>query len=365
MADILFNGKFTSQNTTGVQRMAAEMIKALDERLQADSGLLGGARTSLMCPPNARQDLRLLQIEQLRVGRLRGVAWEQVELPRHARGARLVNLCNVAPLSRRGDIVFIHDAQAFITPKSYTRAFRTWYRTALPIISRRAAKVVTVSHYAATELSNRGVVPPAKLTVIPNGVDHIMKVAPRPAAVEELGLAKRPYVVAPANLQSHKNISVLLEAFHSPRLRGVLLCLVGGATAENFVRAGHRLPPSAVFAGRAPDSDMRALIEGAAAFAFPSITEGFGLPPLEAMLLGTPAIVAPCGALPEVCGEAVLYAPPDDAETWADSIARVVEDLTLQDSLRDAGLARAQSYRWETSANLLAKLLADAPPVEH
>ena len=102
--------------------------------------------------------------------------------------------------------------------------------------------------------------------------------------------------------------------------------LIGDAGADAFRRRGHPPPPNVTFAGRVTDPELRGLLEGALAFLCPSTTEGFGLPPLEAMALGTPAIVAPEGALPEVCADAALYADARDPAPWAARLRRLADD---------------------------------------
>jgi glycosyltransferase involved in cell wall biosynthesis len=136
--------------------------------------------------------------------------------------------------------------------------------------------------------------------------------------------------------------------------------LVGDAGPEAFRRRGHPPPPNVRFAGRVPDPELRGLLEGALAFLCPSRTEGFGLPPLEAMALGTPAIVAPEGALPEVCAEAALYAPADDPAAWAATLRRLADDPGLRDDYGGRGRTRAERYTWRAAALGLLAAIAEA-----
>jgi glycosyltransferase involved in cell wall biosynthesis len=355
MRPVIINGKFLAQARTGVQRVAFELVTALDAMGPSDRD----PSLTLAIPPNGHLDARLQNVAVSTVGRLKGVPWEQLELPRHAGKGLLVSLCNVAPLSRRGDVVFIHDAQAFISPQSYSRAFRLWYQTVLPVLAARASRVATVSNYARDTLVQYGIAPADKVTVIHNGVDHALRIVSDPAILDKLGLRGRRIVVAPGNTQSHKNIPVLFQAFESPLLAGVDLVLVGPATADDFRQKGFEPPPAAIFAGRLPDAQMRAVIEHAGAFAFPSTTEGFGLPPLEAMLLGTPAVVAPRGALPELCGDAVLYADPNDPEAWAAALSDLLDNPAARLRLAGAGRAQAARHQWSKSASELMALLQE------
>ncbi|HLZ83442.1 MAG TPA: glycosyltransferase family 1 protein [Caulobacteraceae bacterium] len=354
-APIMFNGKFLSARPTGVHRVAGELIGHIDRLLSRRAS--SDRRWSLVCPRDAREPLALDAIERREAGRLTWQPWEQLELPFIARGAVLVNLCNLAPLTHPRSVTLIHDAQVFLSPGSYSRAFLAWYRFALPRIGAGAARLVTISDYSRDRLAEFGVAPRAKISVIPNGADHLTGVDADTTVLARLGLTPGRYVLGAANAQAHKNVAVLFEAFADPALRGLTLVLAGADGAAAFAAGG--TPPSAgaVFAGRVSDGALRALYENAACLAFPSTTEGFGLPPLEAMGLGCPAIVAPCGALPEVCADAALYAPPDEPAAWGAAIRRLADDGGLRARMIEAGRRRAALYRWEDSARRLLETI--------
>jgi glycosyltransferase involved in cell wall biosynthesis len=354
---LIFNGKFLSAGPTGVHRVAEELLRALDALL-AEGGHPG---PELLCPRGVRR-LPLARIRQREVGLTRWIPWEQVELPLHARDGLIVNLCNLGPLAAPRAVTLIHDAQVHLTPRSYSRAFRLWYRLCLPILGRRARRVLTVSNFSRDQLAAHGIAPRERITVIPNGVDHILRTPADPAARRRLGLDPGRYACALANTQPHKNIPLLLKAFARPELRHLHLVLIGEADAEAFRRRGHPPPPNACFAGRIPDPELRGLVEGALAFLCPSLTEGFGLPPLEAMALGTPAIVAPEGALPEVCAEAALYAAADAPAAWAASLRRLADDPAHRADYGRRGPARAERYTWRAAALALLAAIAEASP---
>ena len=352
---IIFNGKFLSARPTGVHRVAGELISHIDRLLARRTG--PDRRWSLVCPRDARGALPLAAIERREAGRLTWQPWEQLELPFIARGAVLVNLCNLAPLTHPRSVTLIHDAQVFLTPGSYSKAFLAWYRFALPRIGAAAARLVTISDYSRDRLVEFGVAPRDRISVIPNGVDHLAGVTADTAVLGRLGLTPGRYVLAAANAQAHKNVALLFATFADPALRGFTLVLAGADGAASFKAAGATPSPGAMFAGRVSDGELRALYENAACLAFPSTTEGFGLPPLEAMDLGCPTIVAPCGALPEVCGDAALYAPADDPTAWASAILRLVDDPGLRARMAAAGRGRAALYRWEDSARRMLETI--------
>ncbi len=357
-APIMFNGRFLSTAPTGVHRVAGALIGRVD-RLVSQDRRRDAQSWSILCPRDAYQPLALEAIERRRVGLTTWQAWEQLELANIARGGVLVNLCNMAPLAHRRCVTMIHDAQVFLSPESYSAPFLAWYRFALPRIGRAAAQVVTVSDYSRDRLVEFGVAPREKISVVHNGVDHFAAVAADPAILPRLGLKPGRFVVATAGAQKHKNLALLFEAFHSPALRDLTLVVAGPDGASAFVAKGVQPPSNVVFAGRAPDGELRALYENAICLAFPSTTEGFGLPPLEAMSLNCPTIVAPCGALPEVCGDAALYVDPNDPAAWAAAILSLADKGDARTEMQRAGRARSARFRWEASARKLLDVVDD------
>ena len=146
---------------------------------------------------------------------------------------------------------------------------------------------------------------------------------------------------------------MLLKAFRSESLKDVTLALYGAATRADFEALGHSVPANVLFLGRLTDEQLFGLLKQATALAFPSLTEGFGLPPLEAMALGCPAIVAPCGALPEVCGDAALWADPHQPDQWAHQIARLLDDPKHKAATIALGFRRAAVFTWEQAVRQL------------
>jgi glycosyltransferase involved in cell wall biosynthesis len=357
MPRVVFNGKFQSQSTTGVQRVARALIGGVVARKKAGDVLLSDIDFVLATPAGVSNDLDIVQEQR---SSLQGVPWEQFELPRIAGKDLLVNLANVGPLSRTGDVLMIHDAQIFISPDSYSKAFRIWYKTILPILARKASKVLTVSDYARSCLAEAGIAPLERIEVLHNGVDHIKNVTADPFILSKLGLINRPYLVGMSSVQHHKDIKTIIRAADLMQNRNVPLVLIGSATEADFKAAGITLGSNIILAGRLRDEEMRAVIEGAMAFAFPSLTEGFGLPPLEAMLLGTPAIVAPKGALPELCGDDAIMAEAGNPEAWAVEFDKLVEDNDLRAHYSKLGQRRAANYSWSAASEHLARILHDA-----
>ena len=261
-------------------------------------------------------------------GRLSGQAWEQLELPFVDKDAWLFNPCNVGPVLRRRQILMIHDAQIFSVPQSYSRAFRAWYRRILPRIARRAEIVITVSEYSKTQLEHFGVVPPGKAHVIHNGVDHISRIRADQNTLSRNNLKKRGYFLFIGNLALHKNLAMLVDAATARPAGGPELVIAGGGNSKIFSEAKISPGNGVRVLGRVSDSQLKALYENALALTFPSLTEGFGLPPLEAMICGCPVIATNAGATPEVCGDAAIYVDPNNTEQWTAVMIQLANDDT-------------------------------------
>ena len=352
---LAINGKFLGAGPTGVHRVADQLVDQLSDRRDELAGLFRDAPQ--IAAPTALPAARTAAFNVKRGGVFSGQLWEQLDLPRLTTPDLLLNLCNLGPMASTAAITIIHDAQVFITPDSYTWAFANWYRHVLPVLGRRHARIVAVSEYSAAQLARFGVARRDRISVVPNGADHLLRFEARPEIIGRLHLDERKFVVALANLQVHKNIGLLLKAFADPALGALRLVLVGTEDRKRFEAQGHVVPPNVVFAGRVDDGELRALLESALCVGFPSTTEGFGLPPLEGMTLGCPAIMAPCGALPEVGGEAALYAAPDDPRQWVQAILALAGDQELWRRSSLAARKQAGLFTWKRAGDRLMEVI--------
>jgi glycosyltransferase involved in cell wall biosynthesis len=361
---IVINGKFLRAPPTGVHRVAAELANALADLKTEGHPSVSEFDMSLCVPADAEKRAREIRIPTRTISFLTGIPWEQLTLPFYRRKAMLISLCNIGPVVARNAVTMIHDVQVHISPESYSKGFQLWYRLIQPVFARRHRMILTVSAFSKAEIARVGLCAPEKIKVIHNGVDHILRDEADPAVLDCLQLMPRQFIVALSTTQAHKNISILLKAFARPEMAQFKLVLIGSTKPSDFLAAGMSPPVNTVFTGRISDGAMRALMENALCIAFPSTTEGFGLPPLEAMLLGCPAVVAPCGALPEVCGEATLYAEPFDDSAWSEQIRSIADSPQLRARLSVAGMQHAAQFTWRSAAIQLAKAISSASRVE-
>jgi glycosyltransferase involved in cell wall biosynthesis len=346
------NGKFLAQRTTGVQRVAMQLMQALDALAQG--------RWVLLCPPAAVVPA-LRHIEVRRVGRAAWPlhAWEQGVLPHAAADGLLVNLSGSAPAFVRRQVCMLHDAAVFDRPQAYTLPFVAWYRWLFRRLARRAEGLLTVSVFSRDRLAEHLRIPPDRLRVLPNGADHLDAVISDPSILDRFELGDKRFLLAVGSANTSKNLSLLTEAFvrlpSDPTLR---LVIVGAAHRRVFAEATVAEAPGVVRVGPVADAQLKALYGRATALVFPSLYEGFGLPPLEAMACGCPVVAARAASIPEVCGGAALYFDPSSVDGLATVLRQIVGDEALRRRLREAGAERARSYRWSDAA---AKLLAALP----
>lgn len=354
---LFINGRFLTQPLSGMQRYAGEMVSALDAILGGDAGLRARLRPEVLVPPGERREPGWSTIPIRSVGRLKGHAWEQIELGWAARGGVLVNLSAAGPLAHGRSVLVLHDAAIFAHPEHFSLAYRTLHRFLRPRLARRAARLVTISEFSRRELAEWCGVEPEAFTVIGDSAEHIAHVAADAGILARHGLERGRYALTVGNQSPNKNIALAVRAFVAAAPEGWRLAVAGGGSDRIFGGGAVDDHASVARLGRVSDGELRALYENAGVFLFPSRYEGFGVPPLEAMTLGCPVISSDASAMPEVLGEAAVYFPSDDEAALSAAISRVIGDAALRDRLTMDGLRRASLFNWNSSATKLLKCL--------
>lgn len=353
---VAINGKFTSQRLTGVQRVAHEFTAALARRLP------GQRNPTLVVPRDHAPDALPPAIAHRIAPRLRGALWEQLALPFATRGQTLVSFCNVGPLFKRNQVLMIHDVAVFDFPQGYSLAFRLWYRLAFMVLKRRVRHIVTVSAFSKERIVARLGVAPTDVSTIRSGVDHFGRIVADASVLTRLGVVRDGFVLIVGSLAPGKNLARVLDAIAQLERshRDLKFVIAGGANIKVFgtsMLGAGAAAPNLHWAGYVSDGELKALYEHAGCFVFPSLYEGFGLPPLEAMYCGCPVIVSREASLPEACGDAARYCDARDARDIAVQIAHVMSDAELRRGMRVKGRARAATFQWDTAAQQLIGVL--------
>jgi glycosyltransferase involved in cell wall biosynthesis len=225
------------------------------------------------------------------------------------------------------------------------------------VLSRTARTLLTVSDYSKRRLARRLRVRPERLHVVHNGADHLHEVEPDKSVFPYFGIEPHSYVLAVGSSNPNKNLPRLERAVR--RLheeRGLRLVLVGGINSRVFAHSeaddlGAR--PDVVRTGPISDGQLKALYQNAIALVFPSLYEGFGLPPLEAMSCGCPVLAANAAAIPEVCGDGVAYFDPYSVADIERSVRLLLDNPERRAELQAAGFARVKTFSWTDSARTL------------
>jgi glycosyltransferase involved in cell wall biosynthesis len=233
--------------------------------------------------------------------------------------------------------VTVHDLQHELYPRFFSRSELAYRRVLYRRSVRSSRIVIAISEHARETLLTRYGLDPSRVVAIPLGIDHLRL---RPAEEPE---PREPFLLYPANPWPHKNHARLYEAFALARRDRPELRLVLTGTGHD----PRALPDAVESRGRVPYDELVRLYRTASALVFPSLYEGFGLPPLEAMACGCPVAVSRATSLPEVCGDAAEYFDPLSPEDMARAVGAVLDDPALY---VQRGVARARLYTWESTA---------------
>lgn len=253
--------------------------------------------------------------------------------------------------SRDRCVATVHDLGWQAHPELYSRRLRVMYGALFPWVVRRADRFIAVSRYTADDLVRRAGVSAAKIDVVYHGLDPAFS-APAPAEVAPSD--RPPYVLAVGGVSPRKNTRRLIEAFRRWRERGgrratYRLLITGTSLDTDFAQNGAALPAGVSLLGYVDKAELPALYAGAAAFLYPGIYEGFGLPIIEAMASGAPVVTSTTGAAPEIAGGAALLVDPFDVA----SIEAGLEQATVPEEaarLRALGHERARRFGWDAAA---------------
>ena len=289
--------------------------------------------------------------------------WEQVGLGREIRAAALDVFHGpyfTVPFTTVGaSVVTVHDLAYAHCPESFTWRFGVYWYGLIPAALRRATRIIAPSENTKADLVNIMGVAAERVCVTHEGVDpyfhEVITREERQARLRAMGI-HRPYLFHVSGFARRKNVPVVLQAVRLLRDRGRSahdLVLAGGGGWSHRLKAevaALGVEDAVHYVGHVTRDDLRALYAGAAALVYPSLYEGFGLPPLEAMACGVPVVAADTSSLPEVIGDAGLLVDPGDREAWAEAIDRVVTDPTMRDRLVERGRRRARAFSWDRTA---------------
>jgi len=360
--DLAINGRFLSQPTTGVQRVARELVREIDHLVHAGEFPL---RLRLFCQKGAPVDsLGLRATSICEVEGPGGHFWEQVSLPRAIDATRLLCLGNTAPLSlllrQRPVVLMIHDLSYRIYPEAYRPTYRLLHGLMMPTLLTRAETVFTVSQPERHMLE--ALVPACRgqVRVAQNGGwrDAEGATGAEPHAQGE----DERFALYVGSLSRRKNIEGVLalavRLWREDRVRTVVVGSTGATISPTAFVIPDDVREGISFLGQVEDVERLAeLYRTAACLIFPSFYEASPLPPIEAMHFGCPVVVSDIPAHRERCGDAAEYCNPADVANMLAAVRRVLNDPAHAADLRERGYARQRQFSWRTQARTILQTI--------
>ena len=291
---------------------------------------------------------------------IKGHLWEQLYLPTQLRRRLLWSPGNTGPIGISRQVLTVHDAAALDHPEWFERKFALWYAALLPRLIRKVRAIITVSQFSKERIVRLAGVEPERVHVIYNGVEQRFHPLD-PKTIEKLRTdfdLTGPYILFVGSLEPRKNLRILLQAWRLGGFDAAKLAVVGTG-GHVFANSGLDAIPAGVrLLGRLEDEVLAALYSGAAGFVYPSVYEGFGLPPLEAMACGCPVAVSDIPAHREVFGSSAVYFDPFSPTDLSSSLQWLLRLNNLSRATHvQGGLHHAASYRWESAASNTWRIL--------
>jgi len=352
---LIINCRFLSQKITGTQKFAIEICKEIKKQnknvlfLSNPNILQKEIASNLEVKIVGEKSYKLFKFLKLPSGLL----WEQLILPLYIKkyypNAKLLNLINLAPILCENNYVVLHDVAFKKYPEFFKKIFLLVYNILVPIILKRAKKVFTVSEFSKSEITNFFKIDNKKIEVIYNAIDNVENKKTK-------AMNNEKYILAVGSLEPRKNMLRLIDAISQQDK--YKLIIVGEQNSKVFNgKINIDKVDNIEFTGYVDDKTLNELYNNATVFVYPSIYEGFGIPPLEAQKFGIPVILSDIEVFHEVYGNSVYYVDPYNNKSILNGILRVIEDKNLQKKLMLAGYENIKKYSWRKSTKKILNIL--------
>lgn len=346
MQKIVINGDYLAFNTfAGVSRFATEILAELDL-------MVGNLTVELLTPEYVESLPEFKNIKIIKYGQQPILKWKNTALPKYVRKhkAILVDLTQAFPFGVKG-ITCVHDCIPELISTAYRGLFGKMVKKPLKLIQRRNAiknsiAIITVSEFSKKDIIRLYQVNPEKITVIGNAWQHITKTSYDDTIITRYGLEIKSFFFSLGSRVKHKNLKwIVAAALQNPE--SIFVVSGENSYSKNFNKL--QFPTNIIFTGYITDGQIRSLMANCKAFIFPSIYEGFGIPPMEAMAENAPVIVSNKACMPEIYGKSVHYIDPYNYKNIN------IENILLE-KVKNPELI-LEKYSWKKSADKLYNLL--------
>ena len=342
---IYISGRFLTQPISGVQRYAYELCMALRA--------INVSYVIIMPNTDIQDCYNVKGWDIIKWGHGNSHIWEQIILPLFflfKKDYCLVSFTGLGPLLVRNKVMTIHDLAFFENPKWYSKPYVFYYKFMTPLCARTSKAILTVSEFSKGEITKWLHIANHKIHVIYNSATNCnVNERSMPADIPE------KFFLAVSSIDPRKNFERLVNVFG--RLPDCNLVVVGGSSRVFSKTALGYECKNVKFLGRVSDDTLVCLYKHAFAFLYPSLYEGFGIPPLEAMTYGCPVVASDIEVLREVCGEAALYADPFSEKEIENKIMSLYKSENLRNELSEKGKENVKRFSWVQSATKLSRLL--------
>lgn len=342
---IYINGRFLTQPMTGVNRFAYELTRAL---------IYQGVDVIVVCPKNELvPDYDTSGFRIIKYGFGSSHVWEQISFPfffLDKSDYLLLNFTGAGPVAILNKIITIHDLAFLENPSWYSKSYVMLYKFLTPLSAKTSKRILTVSEFSKKEIINKLGVDGEKIKVIYNAATICNK-----EDKSILGKVPESFLLAVSSIDPKKNLGRLVSVFS--KLPDFNLVVVGGWRKTFGEVNVSSIGKNVLFLGRVSDAELTSLYKKATAFVFPSLYEGFGIPPIEAMSYGCPVVASDIEVMHEVCGESAIYVNPTDEDDIRDKILQISNKPLLLSTLCRKGHENIKRFSWEKSAQELVNLI--------